>query len=234
SNEDSSEKSAGKTDRQSEKQAEDGKGKSSDDKNSKTPDSQKSGNGSAGKEGEEKSNSDQMKSGGSPNRENSADDEAPKQADPSIADGNPAEDSREGNGDLRDRPQLNRNPNVRMQRSTRPVNPLSGDEFKDWSDRLRDVEEIVNDAELREEAARIRNQARELRKDMRERHSAEPNWELVKLKVMTPLQNLKTRVREELLKKSGQKILVPLDRDPVPAEYKDDVERYYKELGSGK
>ena len=45
---------------------------------------------------------------------------------------------------------------------------------------------------------------------------------------------LRDRVVEELSKKDAGKNLAPVDRDPVPAEFRDLVKRYYQELGAGK
>ncbi len=114
----------------------------------------------------------------------------------------------------------------------RMMRPISGKDFRDWSDRLRDVEEMIADPDLRAEASRIREQAREIRKDSK-RHSAEPNWDLVKLKVAKPLAELQDRVAEEIMRRGSENSLVPLDRDPVPAEFQDAVRRYYERLGSG-
>ena len=111
--------------------------------------------------------------------------------------------------------------------------PLTGEDFRDWSDRLRDVEEMVADPELRAEASRIREQAREIRKDLK-RHSEEPNWDLIKMKVARPLAELQDRVAEEIMRRNSDDALIPLDRDPVPAEYQDAVRRYYERIGSGK
>jgi hypothetical protein len=124
-------------------------------------------------------------------------------------------------------------PNRRMGRNTREVNPLSGEEFREWLDRLRDVEEMITDNELRQDAARIRNAAREFRRELRDRNSPPPTWDLARLRVMQPLEQLQNRVRQELLKKSVEKLAIPLDRDPVPAEYQKAVQRYYQELGIG-
>jgi len=118
--------------------------------------------------------------------------------------------------------------------SEREAAPLTGEDFREWSDRLRDVEEIVDDPALRAEAARIRERAREVRRDLQERHSVEPNWDLVRIEILEPLVKLQKRVREEIIRKSGRKSLVPIDRDPVPAEFQDAVNRYYKQLGTGK
>jgi hypothetical protein len=115
----------------------------------------------------------------------------------------------------------------------RMLRPLTGDDFRDWSDRLRDVEEMVSDPDLRAEAARIREQAREIRKDLKKRHSAEPNWDLIKMKVAKPLAELQDRVAEEIMRRGSREALVPLDRDPVPVEYQDAVRRYFERLGSG-
>ena len=115
----------------------------------------------------------------------------------------------------------------------RIVRPLTGDDFRDWSDRLRDVEEMVDDPELRAEASRIREQAREIRKELN-RHSEEPNWDLIKMKVAEPLAELQDRVIEEILRRSSDEAMVPVDRDPVPAQYQDAVRKYYEQLGGGK
>ncbi len=114
----------------------------------------------------------------------------------------------------------------------RIVRPLTGDDFRDWSDRLRDVEEMVDDPELRAEASRIREQAREIRKELN-RHSEEPNWDLIKMKVAQPLAELQDRVVEEILRRSSDETMVPVDRDPVPAQYQDAVRKYYEQLGDG-
>ena len=115
----------------------------------------------------------------------------------------------------------------------RPYSPLTGGDFRDWSDRLRDVEEMVADRELRAEAARIRERARSMRAELR-RHSAPPNWDLVRLQLTTPLVQLRNRLAEELLKRTAREAAVPIDRDPVPPRYVEPVRRYYQQLGSGR
>ena len=121
--------------------------------------------------------------------------------------------------------------------SARPVDrdsvrPLTGRDFLDWSDRLRDVEEMIADDELRAEAARIRDQAKSIRKNVR-RHSQPPNWDMVRMKVVNPLVELQDRVAEELLRRSSRNSMVPIDRDPVPPEFEKAVKRYYEQLGRG-
>ena len=110
--------------------------------------------------------------------------------------------------------------------------PFSGNDFVEWSDRLRDVEEMVGDPELRAEAARIRDRARSLRAEAR-RHSAPPNWDLVQSQVAGPLVELSRRVSEELHRRNSKKAVVPLDRDAVPPRYSEKTRQYYERLGSG-
>ncbi|MDA7874717.1 hypothetical protein N9B17_06060, partial [Rhodopirellula sp.] len=103
-----------------------------------------------------------------------------------------------------------------------------------WSDRLRDVEEMVDSPELRSEAARIRDRARDVRLEFR-RNSKEPQWDLVEKMIAEPLRELKRSVSEELLRRSAEKNApVPIDRDPVPVEFTDAVQKYYESLGSGR
>jgi hypothetical protein len=115
----------------------------------------------------------------------------------------------------------------------REEGPLTGRDFRQWSDRLRDVEEMVGDPELRSDVARVRDRAREVRSDLI-RHSQEPNWELVRLSIAQPLMELRDRIGEELQRRTSKKALVPIDRDPVPTPYVEQVRRYYERIGSGK
>ena len=110
---------------------------------------------------------------------------------------------------------------------------MIGTDFLDWSDRLRDVEEMVSDPELRGDAARIRDRARGIRTELK-RRSAAPNWNLVRVQVAEPLVELSDRVSEELLRRTSKQAVVPLDRDPVPPRYSEKTRRYYENLGSGK
>jgi hypothetical protein len=107
---------------------------------------------------------------------------------------------------------------------------LTGDDFLDWSDRLRDVEEMLEDPELRAEAARIRERARDTRVEFK-RHSNLPNWEIVRESIASPLAALRDRVAEELRRKQNQKdSLAPIDRDPTPSQFSERVRRYYERL----
>ena len=97
---------------------------------------------------------------------------------------------------------------------------------------MRDVEEMVGDADLRAQANTIRDRVRQMRTEMK-RGSQKPQWELVDELIAQPLRELKKEVRAELLRRTASKNeLVPIDRDPVPAEFTEAVRRYYENLGS--
>lgn len=108
--------------------------------------------------------------------------------------------------------------------------PLTGEKFVEWSDRLRKVEEMIDDPALRTEAARVREVAKGVRAEFK-RHSVAPNWEMVNTKIREPLAELRNRLTEELARRDSKENLVPIDRDPVPAQYAERVRRYYEELG---
>ena len=113
-----------------------------------------------------------------------------------------------------------------------PGNPITGEGFRQWSDRMRDVEELLVNPEWRAEAARIRDRVRGEREEFK-RHSKEPNWDLMKELVAQPLQELRQRVAEEVRRRESPDALVPIDRDPVPPQFAEGVRRYYERLGSG-
>ena len=108
--------------------------------------------------------------------------------------------------------------------------PITGANYAQWSDRLRDVEEMLDTPELRAEAARIRDRARAMRVDLK-RHAQQPKWDLVNVEIAGPLVELRSRVVEELARRESKDALVPIDRDPVPKRYSELVRRYYEELG---
>lgn len=107
---------------------------------------------------------------------------------------------------------------------------MRGDGFIEWSDRLRNVEEMVDDPTIRNEVARVREAAQAMRTEFK-RHSEEPQWDVVKSKISTPLAELRNRLTEELARRESKEALVPIDRDPVPPKYSEQVRRYYEELG---
>lgn len=111
--------------------------------------------------------------------------------------------------------------------------PLTGANFSDWNERLRDVESMVSDAKLQAEVAKVRERARSLRADFK-RHSQTPNWDLVRTSVHEPMIELQRQLAEEIARREKPDSLVPVDRDPVPSQFRDLVRSYYERLGSGK
>jgi hypothetical protein len=113
-----------------------------------------------------------------------------------------------------------------------PGNPITGEGFRQWSDRMRDVEELLDNPELRAEAARIRDRVRGTREEFR-RHSKLPDWNQLQDLVADPLLELRNRIAEEVRRRESPDALVPIDRDPVPPQFAEGVRRYYERLGSG-
>ena len=113
---------------------------------------------------------------------------------------------------------------------TDPNNPLTGQNFRQWSDQLREVEEMLPDQELREQVAEVRERARQIREDYT-RNSEEPQWDMVNWDVVKPLVEVRERISEELAKIASKEAIVPIDRDPVPERYSDLVRAYYENLG---
>ncbi len=112
-----------------------------------------------------------------------------------------------------------------------PNGPITGREFTQWSDRLRDVEEMLNEPDFRNEVARVRDRARAMRAEFT-RHGKEPQWDLVNQQITKPLTELRDRLSEELAKlQSDEATPVPIDRDPVPGRFAELVRRYYEKLG---
>ncbi len=108
--------------------------------------------------------------------------------------------------------------------------PLVGGDFVDWSDRLRDVEEMIDVPDLRTQVARIRDRARAVRLESR-RTGKKPDWAVVKAQISAPLAEVHSQIAEELARRGSRDALVPLDRDPVPAKFSEVVRRYYEQLG---
>ncbi len=107
--------------------------------------------------------------------------------------------------------------------------PFTGEEYRQWSDRLRDVEEMLERPEWQDELARIRQRARELRTEVK-RQSKEPQWDLVRNQIIKPMVDLHRRLGEELALLQSDEALVPIDRDPVPQRYSELVRSYYEKL----
>ncbi len=117
--------------------------------------------------------------------------------------------------------------------NTRPGNPIMGEGFREWSDRMRDVEELLDNPELRAETARIRDRVRGAREEFK-RHSKVPDWTKLQEMVADPIRELRDRVAEEVRKRESPDSLVPIDRDPVPPRFTEGVRKYYERLGGGR
>ncbi len=112
--------------------------------------------------------------------------------------------------------------------------PITGDGFREWSDRLRQVEEMLGDDELRSRAAGIRDRAREMRREVI-RHSREPQWTEIEEMLARPLRELQEELAAEIMRRSAERnAIVPLERDAVPDNFSDAVRRYYEQLGAGR
>lgn len=108
--------------------------------------------------------------------------------------------------------------------------PITGEGFTQWSDRLREVEEMVDFPDLRNAVSSARERARAVRVDS-QRDLKKPDWAVVELEILKPLVEVRQQVREELRRRSADDDLAPVDRDPVPERFADLVRRYYEELG---
>lgn len=111
-----------------------------------------------------------------------------------------------------------------------PVAPLTGEDFAEWADRLRNVEELIDDPVLRNQVAEARERARLIRREHRQ-DLVKPDWAVVQLEIVRPLVEVRNRLAEELARRESSDPLVPIDRDPVPSRFAEQVRRYYEELG---
>lgn len=107
--------------------------------------------------------------------------------------------------------------------------PLTGEEFGEWSDQLRDIEEMLEDPELRNRVAQVRDRARAMRADFK-RHGEMPQWDLVKSQLLGEMRVLQQRINQEVMKLESNRAMVPIDREPVPEEFDSLVQRYYELL----
>jgi hypothetical protein len=111
--------------------------------------------------------------------------------------------------------------------------PFEGDNWAEWSDRLRNVEDILTRPELRQRASRVIDEARDIKLDAR-RNDGPPQAKEVALRILKPLVELRDRVSEEIAQKTTQRPQFQLDATPVPERYRDLVRRYAEQLGAGK
>lgn len=100
-----------------------------------------------------------------------------------------------------------------------------------WSEQLRDVEQVVDSQDLRNQLATVRERTQVLRQDYRD-NGRKPDAEKVRQEIIAPLSQVRVWVQQELARQQDPNSMVPLDRDPVPANYTELVRAYYEKLGS--
>ena len=110
--------------------------------------------------------------------------------------------------------------------------PLTGDDFRQWADRLREVEEMLTERDLRNEASRVRDRAQAIRAEFK-RHGKEPQWDLVEQQITKPLTELYEHLSDRLARLESDEAMVPIDRDPVPSRFTELVREYFENLGGG-
>jgi hypothetical protein len=115
----------------------------------------------------------------------------------------------------------------------RQVGPITGEDYEDWSDRLAALEGILPQEELRNALARVRDEAKAMRIDFR-RDNLPPAAASIRQRITDPLVELQGRLSDEIAKQNRENPIAPIDRDPVPSEFRDLVRRYYEELGAGR
>jgi hypothetical protein len=108
--------------------------------------------------------------------------------------------------------------------------PITGNNYVDWSERLRDVEQAVDSTDVRNQLATVRERVGVYRRYYRESGRIPSNEELQN-KVLGPLALARDWVGQELSRAQNDRSLVPLDRDPVQDKYSDMVRKYYEKLG---
>ncbi len=113
-----------------------------------------------------------------------------------------------------------------------PAGPITGEDYKDFANALGNIEEMMPEEDLRNDIAKILDNARRMRIDFK-RDNAPPGAPAIRQKIVDPLVELRARVSEELAKLNKENPLAPIDRDPVPGEFRDLVKKYYEELGGG-
>jgi hypothetical protein len=94
---------------------------------------------------------------------------------------------------------------------------------------LREAEELLEVPELRDLVRSARERGREMRRGFKAGDM--PDWAVVSLDVVGPLVEVRRQIAEEIARRTPGEDLVPVDRDPVPAEYSELVRKYYEDLG---
>ena len=109
--------------------------------------------------------------------------------------------------------------------------PITSGEYMNWSDRLRDVEQVLDSPDLRYQLATVRERASALRQEFRQ-SKRPPDEKVVREQLVMPMAQVRVWLQQELARQENANSLVPLDRDPVPDNYSELVRKYYEKLGS--
>lgn len=109
--------------------------------------------------------------------------------------------------------------------------PLTGSGFEDWVDRLSTVESLINEPLTRSRVTEARETAESMRRDFRRRGEL-PQWEIVENEIAAPLNEVSSWLETELRRIENPDALQRIDRDPVPDDYTESVQRYYETLGN--
>ena len=121
---------------------------------------------------------------------------------------------------------------VIAERGGEQVGPITSERgYADFSDRLRDVEEMVDSSELRNQLQTVRERLRAERVEFKRTGLEPTKWDLVRVQVMKPPVEVRQRLEEELAKRDNREAMVPIDRDPVPGRFSELVRKYYENLG---
>lgn len=110
--------------------------------------------------------------------------------------------------------------------------PITGNDFVDWSSRMRDVEQVLDEQALRNQLATARERAASMRADFRQSR-IKPKEDLVRRQILDPIDEVRVELHEDLARLTDTNNLVPLDHDPVPENYSELVRKYYEKLGGG-
>ena len=110
--------------------------------------------------------------------------------------------------------------------------PITGDDYGNWAERLSNIEEMVDQEDIRNGLAKVLDEARAMRIDF-QRDNKAPQPGTINKRIADPLVELRQRLSEEIAKLNKENPIAPIDRDPVPSEFRELVRRYYEELGAG-
>lgn len=108
--------------------------------------------------------------------------------------------------------------------------PITGNDFVDWSSRMRDVEQVLDEQALRNQLATARERAAAMRAEFRQSR-IKPKAYLVRRQILDPIDEVRQELHEDLARITDTNNLVPLDHDPVPDNYSELVRKYYEKLG---